>query len=1258
LQVFQALFISFMNLFFQERPMPLTKRFPFQKSLLAIAISTVLPPTTSWALDLVQEPPLPTSKSAFVAPNVIISVDDSGSMNYGVKTSYTGSSSTGKGYTTPDDNGKWKDDARRINVLKYALNAVFNNKELIPENRIRIAWQAMHNNGGSSNAGNVNSSTMNVNSMRPIDSTIKNNKHRDNFLDFVKNLSAGSGTPSHTMFSQADAYMRQSLGKNSPWSSDPGGTGSKSTEYLGCRRNYHIMMTDGRWNGGVSGGDQDGKDWVALNGRQMYSTTSDQTRVYYDSISDTLSDWAFKSWMDPLQDASLLINSDKLKPSQTYQEAPLAEIFSKTKTVDVYEEQPVYGDVSPCLKYDKRGRCTLWTQGQIGTTPVKVGTKEETKTVNLGKYWNPKYNPATWPHMVTYTIGFSDEAVTWPGANDIIAPSVKVPFGYDNSFVDLVTGWQTWPAMDNENKRSLDLWHAAINGRGGYYAVTEAEDLAKAFREIIGKISDESAPLPDSIAGGGSTTGYNVSQNNAGIYASAYSPKDGWSGYIAATRALEPEQYACPSKDDPEKICIRFPDVVSGWDGKSTADRLDALTSVDNRLVLTWSDETGAGTPFKWTDSTEIAYSTAQKRVLLGLSSSDVITTALSTLARNIINYIRGDRSLEGTTDANPLRVRTSRQGDIVNSEIWYTGGPISNHGMGYASFVQAQKDRTPVLYAGGNDGMLHGFSAKDGSELMAYVPRGVVGGLKKLTDKDYQHQYYVDGSPMTGDIKDGDDWKTMLVGTLGAGGKGYFLLDVTNPGSAANPGLTAASVVKDRTRGNSESAPNCSALTGAAVQACNATVADDADIGNITARPNRNPASLQEATQITRMNNGRWAVVMGNGYNSAKQRPVLLVQFLDGNKELKLIPVTTNTATPGSGNAADNGLASPALVDLDGDGKTDVVYAGDNLGNLWKFDLTSTDADSWAVAFGGQPLFTARGPLALNSTTRDQIQPITAPPIVRANDRSMTTGTGTAARTLPIGGMMVAFGTGRNLTANDRNTSIQQNVQTLYSVLDNTRYRMNSGKTALEVHPGDASASPPIPTPAAVGTMNSTGRLLAQQVIAAFTGTGALKDDATISPKTADQELSAATWQNYKGWFLDLPASGERLLKPMQFYDGSNILAIYSESPSGTKNAASDNINESCVPVKVDTSAGAQWRTLINIMDGKRPSIQIVDTNNDGFYNNADGNVSRVAVNTGTPLLITKRDRIVDKTGGGGPRDTLARMPEQSTRPSWRQIK
>lgn len=1291
---------------------------PFPKNLLAIAIGAALTPATSWALPLVQEPPLPTSRSAFVAPNVIISVDDSGSMDfcsnaesetecvqnidnrnrtsttvYSCQTGYsidsrnncisdtrdnTKRSGSGKkndpytcsqGYilsssncykqdnsqlistpqyscpwgfnlnsatndcytwlgatneTEPAADNSWPVTARRINVLKYSLKKVFEDTDLIPDGKIRLAWQAMWNNagspgGGSNGANNVNNTSATyTNSMKPLKGTPTEAGHRKNFLDFAAALRARNGTPSHLMFSQADGYMRAGLSKNGPWSTNPGGTDSKSTEYLGCRRSYHIMMTDGRWNGTATAVPDTSKRDNATNltlgdGKSIYTNSNNDSALYRDtSTGTTLADWAFYSWAVPLQaTGGFKADSNTLKTSKVYDDAPDTEIFGST---------------------------------------------------TLKKFWNPKYNPATWPHMVTYTIGFSQMAYSW-NYSAISPPTEKAPFGYDGSFPELAKGTLSWPDLfytssrnNTEDRNSLDLWHAALNGRGRFYAIQQGAELEQAFREIIGKINEESAPLPDKIAGGSSTSGYNVSQNNAGIFATTYSPKDNWSGYIAATRAIEPEEYACPTKDDPTKTCIRFPDVVSGWEGKTTANRLDELSSasVDNRLILTWSDETSTGIPFKWTSNATpgagIDYSTTQKKALLGLSASDTITDVLTTLGRNIVNYIRGDRSLEGTADTQ-MRVRTSRQGDIVNSEIWYTGGPISNYAMGYAGFVKAQKDRTPVLYVGGNDGMLHGFSASNGSELLAYVPRGVVGGLKKLTDKDYQHQYYVDGSPMTGDIKDGDNWKTVLVGTLGAGGKGYFLLDVTNPG---NFGTT--SVLQDRTRGNTEAVANCSTLTGTAQQACAAAVTENADIGNITARPGRNPASLQEATQVTRLNNGRWAVVMGNGYNSANQRPVLLVQYLDGERELKRIQATTDAT--GSGNANDNGLASPALVDLDGDGKTDVVYAGDNLGNLWKFDLTSTNAGNWAVAFSGQPLFTTRGPITLTSNTRDQIQPITAPPIVRANDRSQTLGTGADAKTVPLGGMMVAFGTGRNLTEDDRRTDTTQNVQTLYSVLDNTRYRMNTDKTALEVHPGAGtcpSGSDCVPTPAAVGTMVSTGRLLAKQSITVPAGAGS--DNATV---TANQELKTETWSSYKGWYLDLPATGERLLDPMQFFDGSNILAVYTDTPPGTKNSESDNINESCVPVKVNTSLGSKFRTLINIMDGKRPTIQLIDANNDGFYNSADLNVARVAVKTGTPLLSTRRDSIVDLTGGGGSSasDTLRRMPEQSLRPSWRQVK
>ena len=1249
--------------------MPRTTSPRFRKSLLAMAASAALAPYGAWALDLAQEPPLPKVIPSFVAPNVIISVDDSGSMGFcldKIANNPAGCTLDDNGWPivgasnkeTPESDGTWPVNSRRMNVLKHALKEVFNDTTLLPDKRIRLGWQAMHNNGnklkkyedtyfwyktganpgsgktpGANNVGST--STGAKNSIRSLDAT-----HRANFIQFVDYMLPKDGTPSHLMFKQADEYLRDTaLDTNSPWAAVPGTT---DKPFLGCRRNYHIMMSDGRWNGTETGGDQDGINWPASGGRLAYSILSDQTRIYRDTDPDNLADWAFKSWMEPLKSTGLE-HADKIKRSKTYEDAPATELFSVARNVSTIVTAP--GSNPTQRKNACLAMPGVWLGGTKNNCKV---TNTETKSVNLQKYWNPKYNPATWPHMVTYTIGFSEEAVTWEGATNIISPTDQAPFGYDKGFADIVTGWETWPTMSSENKRSLDMWHAAINGRGRFYAVRQGADLKKAFEDILGKIIEESSTLPDTVAVGSTASGFNTTRSNAGNFSSSYNGKEGWRGWVSAFPARDPVEKPCPN--DPSTTCTYYPDPTKGWGGKTTAEILDEATyDVGTRLVLSWSDEWvtskfKAGVPFKWaTDQANL--STAQK-ALLGKESSDT-TATVYTKGENVLNYIRGNRTLEGDNDvtdgytaAKPFRERFSRQGDIINSEIWFTGAPTSNYTLaGYSKFISDNKSRTPMLYVGGNDGMLHGFSATDGTEKIAYVPRGVIGELKKLADPKYNHQYFVDGSPMTGDIKDGSTWSTVLVGTLGAGGKGYFVLDVTSPTA-----FDEADVLMDRTRGNSESAPDCN-RTGISTEekaACLVIVEEDKDIGSITAQPVRDTTNAMRTTQITRLNNNRWAAVMGNGYNSTNQRPVLLVQYLDGSRELKRIQASDDTK--GTGNAIDNGLAAPALIDLNGDGRADIVYAGDNLGNMWKFDLTSDSDSDWKAAFGlDKPLYTARGP-ETEGGTRDKVQPITAPPIVRANDRTMD---GNKA----VGGLMVAFGTGRNLTLQDRNIEADQYsyIQTLYSVLDNARYRYREADKAkpkdqqrLEIHPGDTDAGVPAPT--------AVTKPLAKQEIENISGTN--DKIKAINP------LTTATWKDYGGWYIDLPENGERLLKPMQFWDGSNILAVYSEAPSAVDSTNTTNTKESCEDVTQATIDGVQYRTLVNIMDGKNPSVQLVGES-------VPLGTSRIKVPMGTPQLVTSGKKILDYTGvrpgasGGNnkPREDN-RMPEQALRPSWRQVK
>ena len=1192
--------------------MPRTAVPRFRKHLIALAAGAVLAPCTSWALDLAESPP--GTVEPYVRPNVIISVDDSGSMKWKTANSSDGAA----GITTPNADGTWHPDARRMNILKHSLKQVFSDTNLLPDKKIRLSWQTMWNNGGAPDAASVDSTGMNQNSMRVLESA-----HRNNFFSFVDSLSTGSNTPSPRMFSQADSYMRQPLGTDSAWASDPGTTGAP---YLGCRRTYHVFMSDGRWNNAASGGSQDNATNKTLPDGVVYGgTVAEQAKsaLYRDTHDNTLADWAFKSWATPMQTSGL---TGTMEAAADYRKAPATENFGN----------------------DTSGNPAI-----------------------LDRYWNPRYNPATWPHMVTYTIGFSNDAITWPGSA-ISRPTQQVPFGYDGSFPNLVTGKESWPAMNNENKRALDLWHAALNGRGRFYAVNKGEDLEKAFREILGQISVATDPDLSSSA----TSGSNVSRNDVGKYTAAYEPDKGWKGFVVA------------DKVKPDGTTVSDPD----WLGKNTADKLDARSEADitGRLVLAWSDKwattqyTG-GVAFKWA-SDDSKLSTLQK---YWLQRNVDGTDGGAVKGEQRLDYIRGNRTLEGSeadsyaNPAKPYRERKSRQGDIVNSDVWFTGAPAGDSLLkGYAAFVRSNKARPSMLYVGGNDGMLHGFAAADGLEKIAYVPNGVLNRLTLLTDPQYnnKHKYFVDGSPMTGDIdtKGGrqdpsatdfdtytPEWRTMLVGTLGLGGKGYFVLDVTNPTALplldGTPGFTEANASElvrlDRTRGALEPAPLCGAITDAAEKAaCLKTVGEDTDIGFITARPVRAENDSMRTTQITLMNDNRWAVVLGNGLNSTNQRPVLLVQYLDGNKALLRIP-TVGTVdvppTPGTGLANDNGLAAPRAVDLNGDGRADVVYAGDNLGNMWKFDLTSHDSTNWTVAFGGSPLFTARGPAALGGATRPKVQPISTAPTVRANDRMKDIDPSTTEDLQRVGGMMVAFGTGRNL---DKEDPSSVDVQTLYSVLDNTRYSLVTtpmGKR-LQVHSGGCVGTVCVPAPAPVGTMVPVN-MLAQQKF-----TDVPTSDPTDSYAKIDyvDDLTKEAWVTFKGWYLDLPAVGERLLKPMEFYDGSNLLTVLSQVPA--KGSDVDPNIESCDSASVDEER--QYRTFVNIMDGKKPSVQIVDINADGKYMStgpaSDKDVSRAQVSKGPHTIIKKNKFENVDIDAKNNKENLAALPEQSLRPNWRQIR
>jgi Tfp pilus tip-associated adhesin PilY1 len=533
------------------------------------------------------------------------------------------------------------------------------------------------------------------------------------------------------------------------------------------------------------------------------------------------------------------------------------------------------------------------------------------------------------------------------------------------------------------------------------------------------------------------------------------------------------------------------------------------------------------------------------------------------------------------STDVNA--VLHNPLGDIVHSQMAYVGQPWRlSLDPTFTQFVAAvngsNKYRNAVVYVGANDGMLHGFDAGQGTstnfgtgqEVMAYVPRGLMAHLHADTfaTPSYTHQYWVDGSPMSGDVQLGvpgagttsannpGNWATALAGTLGAGGPGYFVLDVTSPGmfSPANAANASKLVLIDATDTSSTSPLDSAVLPyigyqfGPPVMDQYNTTSESAQIVQI----NTNKLNAQ----------GRpveWAVIMGNGYNSASGLPVLLIQSLTqegGNGHLALYPVpATCTAADISGCiAAGNGLSAPRTVDVDGNGTADIVYAGDLMGNLWKFDISSPDHTQWKVANGTSstpaPMFTAVGPTG-------QAQPITTAPVVVPNPSKA--------------GFMVAFGTGKNLTGSDITDT---NLNTVYALYDNQPMSIGTatlpdinttvsqvvlGNGALDASNNTAPPSWPRPGCLAGTGSNrydiSSGGCLYRQSGGLFSAGSTQKTDqgmtvnSTQSSTINNEQIDD---QTAYGWYYDIPDiangnAGKVLANPMLLT--GNTLVFYSQN-------------------------------------------------------------------------------------------------------------
>jgi type IV pilus assembly protein PilY1 len=412
----------------------------------------------------------------------------------------------------------------------------------------------------------------------------------------------------------------------------------------------------------------------------------------------------------------------------------------------------------------------------------------------------------------------------------------------------------------------------------------------------------------------------------------------------------------------------------------------------DRKIVTYLQGTTPASATFTWTELN------SQTQALLNATPYSSTTDALGE-AR--VNYLRGDRTKELDETFRP---RASIVGDIINSGPVFKGGANDEiTGADYDAFVRNNLTRTPVVYTGANDGMLHAFNANTGQELFAYVPGALLPKLNVLTSKNYIHTAYVDAVPVVDEVKTSAGWKTILASGMGGGAQGIFALDVTNP-TAFN---------KDNVM-------------------FEFTDRDDPMMGNVVAPPKLVKMLKQGSSPAVY----EYYIVVSSGYNNYKPdgtgtftlTPAQALFFLSVNKPIGSpwalgtnyfkVELPANAAV-----GAAVGLAQPGIR-FGSAGEAIEFFSGDLQGRLWKVGFSS--GISAAAVAGTSPL----------------LKPVYEPsPGVQRPLFTASIGTATQAITSsPViypyatGGNMVIFGTGRLFEAADRSTT---NLNSIYGVWD-----------------------------------------------------------------------------------------------------------------------------------------------------------------------------------------------------------------------------
>ena len=715
-----------------------------------------------------------------------------------------------------------------------------------------------------------------------------------------------------------------------------------------------------------------------------------------------------------------------------------------------------------------------------------------------------------------------------------------------------------------------------------------------------------------------STAGSNVQsgrvQSDSQVYLAYYHPINSW-GSLTAQNLV----FTAASGSTAASLTVS-PTV--NWDGgctltggaclsKNGATVTAPLTNT-TRTILSWDGTKGV--PFEWANMTS---TTGGQQA--ALTAGDATSTS------DRLDYLRGSRTKE-VSGGGTFRNRSNLLGDIVDSSPVWVGPPnlaysaawadtlypaaTMPEGTSYGTYATSMAGRTNVVYAGTNDGMLHGFRAgayssgtlntatNDGQEVLSYVPSQVVSTIHStntaldFSNPSYSHNFFVDATPGQGDLYYAGGWHTWIVSGLGPGGQAngpvtdtttaqvgsVFALEVTDPSTFAES--AANTLVKAEWTSANLNAGTCTGGGSACGDHLGATYG---------------------TPLIRRLHDGTWGVIFGNGLNSKLGTAGLFIVHINpaDGKTQSVQFIDTAKGSP----SAMNGIVQPTPVDLDGDHITDYVYAGDVQGNVWRFDLTSSSASSWTVP--SSPMFKTQSG-----------QPITSGLAVDALIPSTDKGAG--AFTTPI--IIVAFGTGQKLPKTlTSDTSYPTTMQSLYGIWDANMGAWNA-KAATQFQYASLSSVPTI-------VPGTSGNLLQHTMT---TTAGVRSTDTNLVVCWNGTTACSSKTNNQMGWEQDLsvvPASGstpavaeQALFNPLivsHFFNTNTDIPVIAQA------LTCDKSSETQYSIGISMATGSAGVGIAGVTTTDSSGV----TNFTYFAGYAVGTMGVATQATGTSSAVTASD-------------------------------